>query len=596
MQVILNLFNNTAATATTPEQKVIQWLDYVHKILSKFNAIELHQLSYIENRIKELNAPADHPLVKKVQEFRSRHPSLKPLNSAKPEIEQNLAASTQLMQIPRIRGKVLNVKCSLDATKSVISGKNKFTEINLYDVDDMVLGLIALCHPNLETLRINTAEHFAFNFTDEGLRSIAKLQKLRILEITTWGSEATKKGFEELLSTPALQNNLRELTLCHNWITDKALNEIAGFKSLESLEFETTAMTTQGLLTLFQSASLKTTLRKIKVVTDDDPSKVSFNDAMLNTLANYKALQVINIGSNWQITEPNLLQFLEAQKNVLCLYLRGLALSPAVAAKIGEMNAMKILRVTDCSKLSTAAIGALLHNKSNITHMSLNKVEDLAVDVLANLPKLNVLYLSGCGMWNDEFDKFCSAPEMKKHLKELYLTDFPIVAAASLGNIKNLGALTVLRVDGCRKFNDDALRAILESPLKNQLTTLQLKDVTITEKSNKYLNDAANLKKLLLANCYAFTEEGQAQFFDLTNLQKNLTVLVLDDFLFPDAMVKKLEAFTSLTRFCIWNNYLLTDAGAQELYNRQDNSGGRLDLVIGGGDDGSIYSLFDGVL
>lgn len=127
------------------------------------------------------------------------------------------------------------------------------------------------------------------------------------------------------------------------------------------------------------------------------------------------------------------------------------------------------------------------------------------------------------------------------------------------------------------------------------MTTVQLKDVAITQNSFKYLNDAASLKTLLLANCFAITKEGWAQFFDLANLQKNLTMLLLDRFASPDSMADKFDKFLNLKRLAIINQPLdVTEI--YKLYDRQTNSGGQFDFIywMGPDDDGVLYRFLKG--
>lgn len=595
---------STVTSTSSMDQKDARWLAAVSARLSQTGAIESRYFRYLQNRLAQINVPADHPLLQKIQAIQSKHPLLKSLPQSSESTSTSTCETTDTL--PGIQGNKLVGNFPLDVLKNIIKTQGaQFDEIVLNDVDDDLLALIAAVRPTLAGLRIITANRRADNFTDAGLNTLASLKNLTVLEINSWLAWLSPQGLENFLGTPSLQSGLTELTIYNPNLSDKGLAAIASFKALKSLEFESVFITSQGLLTLFQSPNLKTSLEKICIITNSNAGiNLSINDGVLASLSTYDKIQDINLGTDWKITEPNFLSFLDSKKNLLKLNLRGTALSPEAAAKIEAMGALTSLSLNDCSKLWVGDFCNLLKNKDNVTLMSLAKAggllnqeyeTKLALDQLSKLPHLNILYVSGSSMWNDDFDAFCIAPEMQNHLNEFYLTG-AITEARSLGNLKNLHSLTVLRIDNCPKFNDDALKAIYESPLKDQLTTLQLNKVSITERSFQWINNSSSLKKLLIADSYAFSEVGRAQFFDLQNLQKNLTVLLLDDFPFPDAIVPKLAAFTSLQLLIIFNNNLLSRDGAEALSKMEDNSQGTLHVEVWYGDDDNVYRLFDGGL
>lgn len=608
MFLVNYFYQKPTATATGPsidtthEQK---WLNSLEKQIAQKPAFELNWIKNLHEYLIKSNIPSTHPLHEKIAAITSKHPHLKNHITASPHelnAPKELPSSSSAQEIPHIEGCKLEGKYSLNTCKEILKAQgSQFKEIILHEVDDEILALIVTLCPTITSLKINTADRMALYLTDAGINSIASLKCLTIFEFNCWVAFSNlSTAFTALLSTPAFRDQLKELKIIAQVVFEPGMAAIGQFKQLTRFEMETVGITTKDLLTLLQSKTLSATLEKLTVITNDPPQYLSITDDMLAALTKYTNLKEINLGSNWQISEPNLLKFLDAKQNLQGITLRQLPITPNMAAKLQNMTQLSTLHFDDCSQLFVHDFCNLLNNKNNATDLFLGQAgglfdqestHDMAMTELSQLPNLKILNLAGMGGWSSDFDRFCTAPSMIHNIQELYLSNTQL-PDRSLANIRNLQALTTLRIDNCPAFNDDTLQSLFDSPLKNQISTLQLSKVSITENSWQWLNAMPLLQKLLIANCFAISMAGRDAFFDLENLQKNLTVLLLDSFLFRDGTAPKLAAFNALNLLIVFNNSFLTKVGESTIENLETHSNGRLHTEIWYGEDDNIFRIF----
>lgn len=582
MQVAHWLFGATIKAPAIHERKAESWL---HTLCHYgFNPYHIH---VYQRGVEKLNLPANHPLSIKIQRVLSDHPFLK--NHLQPEDTQ----ASLPIELPFISGDVLDVNNPLSAIKLMIEKEGrKFKEIIVRDFDDELIALIVKNCPLLESLILSTGYIPCISFTDKGLESIAILAHLKKLHIRSPLSvDVTFEGVTKLFKTPELQKNLIELNLSLD-LNDKALSVIAECRSLTSLALQCYSLTSKDLRSFFLSSYFKATLEILKVdifsLHYDD--KFTIDDLILEALSDFKHLKCIDLGSAWKVTDPVLCKFLEAHKDAANLTLRNLPIGEDVEAKIGDLSHLTRLNLSDCSNLWSYNF---LNNTSLVAHLNLSKAFYLfheSVEKISRLPQLTSLDLS---MERElgGFDKFCRSSNMQNQLKVIHLYNTN-VDSNSLGHVIHLKALTVLRVENCSGFNDDVMQSISNSSLQTRLTTLQLKDVYITGKSLDYLAKMAGMTGLLLANLYAMTQDDRERFFDLPNVQNNVTNLLLNQFPFPETVVDKLKMFSNLKRLGIININLDPD----HFYALQKNAAIPLDLIfwLGPDNNGILYRFFDG--
>ena len=144
----------------------------------------------------------------------------------------------------------------------------RFVELELNDVDDQLLALIAVKCPNLTSLTVDSRlDSLLEHLTDAGLENIGKFTKLTKLSLNILGAmNVTTDGLQKLLSLPQFQNTLKELTLITFLVNNDVLNILATYKQLSKLSVSTTSITPAGTEPFVQSANLKATLQSLELV------------------------------------------------------------------------------------------------------------------------------------------------------------------------------------------------------------------------------------------------------------------------------------------------------------------------------------------
>jgi hypothetical protein len=437
--------------------------------------------------------------------------------------------------------------------------------------------------------------------TDAGLISLAQLGNLKSLTLNCWNAVyLTQDGIDKLLKSLQGKQGLEELTLIHPYLSDAALSVLGQCKTIKSLTLKGGAMLSiSGLEKLIQSSCLKATLAHFHVVAKYDRKLIAISDALLGSLSSCSQLKSLSLEGDWQVTEPQVLKFLEASKKLSRIVLRGLPITDAIAEKIGKYDQLNSLSLSDCSKLTLDGYLNLLMNKDFLAHLELGNAIELAnigrLDkvpflVLSKLPTLSSLTLSGCtNVRSVDFSVFCNSEEMIKNLKKLSITGFTKVDSNSLGEISLLVNLNTLHIDNCPWFNSDALESFTKSNISYNLEELYLNKVAITDYCITRLNKFTNLKKLMLGNCYALTEgrifEGREALFDL-EIKTQLIGLALDHYLFADKHAELFANFTALQVLWVFNNSELTEQGLQSLEQIKNNRGTTFNFVVEYGDEG----------
>jgi hypothetical protein len=301
-------------------------------------------LLQIKSRLINSNVPEEHPTLKKIDEALLRHPRLNfnvksALNPTPVAAQEGVLP--EVKDIPIINHKFCE-KLPLDLIKKLIQERGSdLQELDLYHADDELLALIVKYCPHLTALRLRELLPFIWdNFTDAGVESLANLKDLKVLELNCWSAiYVTEKGFETLLAAPSIQAGINEITIYHPYLSAVALALISQFKNLKSLEFEAGWLTTKDLEKLFQSTTLKNTLEKINFTTNNSDN-LWISDGILTSLSAYKTIKELSLGRDWKVQEQNFLRFLESQKNLSHLSLRGIEINSAAAEKIGNMPSL----------------------------------------------------------------------------------------------------------------------------------------------------------------------------------------------------------------------------------------------------------------
>lgn len=617
------MWPSTAATAEPrlvinapgPDAKTQQWLDRLGKNAvadrSVFEAYSPHILKNMKAVLIRAEVSEDHPTLKKIEAVLAKQQA----DIHRKKTIEHTKHGTGLRDEYRksedilIENGKIRENLSLEQLKSLIPDRGpEITELDVYDVDDELLGLLIKHCPQITALRIRELNPYIMEgFTDLGLVLIAQLGNIKTLTLDCWNAiYLSHEGFEKLLKSLQGRDVVEEAALIHPYVSDAALSFLGQCKKLKALTLKGGGMlSANGLEKLIQSPLLRASLEKLHLAANYDRKQLFLSDGLLGALSAYSKLKDLSLEGDWQVTDPKVLPFLEALKKLSRVALQGLPISDAMAEKFGKYDQLTSLSLSDCSKVSLEGYLKMLQHKSLLSHLELGKAVVLhnneglyqnPFDVISQLPNLTSLSLSGCKrMGNADFAQFCNSWLMRKNLTQLYLSGFKAVESAALGQIGLLESLTTLHIDNCPWFNADAFETLIKGDVSQNLEELHLNKVAITDKSIARLDKLKKLKKLLLGNCYALTEgryfEGREALFDL-EIKKQLTGLALDNYLFSDKTAELIANFTALQVLWVSNNSELTEHGVQTLREIRYKRGNAFNFVVETGKDSHLYKDF----
>jgi Leucine-rich repeat (LRR) protein len=330
------------------------------------------------------------------------------------------------------------------------------------------------------------------NITDADVESISKLaelKKLQILNCRVLNDEmVTKLGTLKQLTSLALTNTvindasvdfivktfpkLTELDLSSNTnVTTGAMTALAGLTGLKSL-------------TLVQNRFNELSTRKLKALTElkslDLRGNMEAGNMTLGVVGNLPNLTSFKHRST-AVTDDGM-EKLAANPNIENLLIQDFMISGQSGLHLAKLTKLKQLEIFRCQGFdSQGVIGLKGLGLDRLTLRDLPAVDDQAMEVLSDLPKLKRLYLHELETVSDQGLKNLSALKTLE-LLDIWsvsnLTDATVDVIAALPNLRELS----LRTTG---ITDAAVDKILAMP------NLQ----TLTLKENSAVSDAA-LKKL----------------------------------------------------------------------------------------------------
>ncbi len=241
--------------------------------------------------------------------------------------------------------------------------------------------------------------------THDSFRYISRLTGLRTL--TLEGTDADDRDVE-FISTrmPSLQS----LNLGYTKVTDRALASIAKMRSIRSLSFQKSQITSNGLVHLSRIPSLVEINLKETLV----------DDKCLRVLSNARSLSVLNLAKT-KITDsglPNLLTLQSIRK----LDLSGTAVTDAgvrdVLAKLNNLEELNLsgTKVTDAG---VANLAKLKHLRK-LWLRELRAVSDASIAALSGLSNLADLELQKTNITQQGIQILAKAlPQSEVHSKAL---------------------------------------------------------------------------------------------------------------------------------------------------------------------------------
>jgi hypothetical protein len=369
-------------------------------------------------------------------------------------------------------------------------------EIDLHDVDDELLLLIAEKFPQLKVLRLHKEHedgHYLgpWDLTDRGLLAIEKLTSLEKLELSGWEFIVyiSSNGLKSLFSTSHLANQLTELKLVTFQALDENLLPLSKYKKLETLSIRSAFVTPDGLKNVLQSPSLKNSLSNLYLY-NSTGFDTSISDNVLKELKNYSHLEhLVLIASPWKSTSQALEQLLASKGFLKTLVLNGTTIDDGSAEKIGKMTKLEDLELLDCSAItSDTGIPQVLNSKENLRHLNLQEIVQLKNQhllLIGQLQTLEFLSLSSPAPYvtSEGLKQFCECEAVQNNLQTLRLKDFSTVESEGFGYLGQLKKLSNLRLESCLWFNEDSLRALANSPLRNSLQEFEFDEVVRSDQS-----------------------------------------------------------------------------------------------------------------
>jgi hypothetical protein len=480
-------------------------------------------------------------------------------------------------------------------------------EIDLHDVDDELLLLIAEKFPQLKVLRLQKeylGGHYLgpWDLTDRGLLAIEKLTSLEKLELSGWEFIVyiSSNGLKSLFSTSHLANQLTELKLVTFQALDENLLPLSKYKKLETLSIRSAFVTPDGLKNVLQSPSLKNSLSNLYLY-NSTGFDTSISDNVLKELNNYSHLEhLVLIASPWKSTSQALQQLLASQSALKTLVLNGTTIDDGSAEKIGKMTKLEHLELLDCSAMtSDTGIPQVLNSKENLRHLNLQEIvqlNDQHLALIGQLQALEFLSLSSPApylMTSEGLKQFCECEAVQNNLQTFRLKDFSTVKSEGFGYLGQLKKLSNLRLDSCLWFNDDSLRALANSPLRNSLQEFEFNETVLSDQAIFTLTQFEKLKNLTLASCYGLTNDGKGKFLEQVFFKKNLFGLCMDSFDLSDEVIKKFSAFESLKVLIMSNNGAISNTGEKYLLDLAKEKG-CLTCIASGETD--FFNMFESSL
>ncbi len=373
-------------------------------------------------------------------------------------------------------------------------------------------------------------------------------RKVAVWVLSLGGTVLIDDGQERKITVakdlPAGQWKLRTIDLNSNKrVDDEGLKELAGLKSLQSLNLPSTQVTDAGLKSLADLRSLHSFAINGTAVTD----------AGLKELAALKNLQLLSLGGT-AVTEAGLKE-LAALTRLRWLDLGGTAVTEAGLKELAGLKALHTLVLRNTPVTDAGLVH--LQNLTNLKALDLTKTK-VTTKGIAALQKA----LPDCQIGSD-FSPAVDAADRKAAEWVLSLggvgtindgQDRPFRAATDLP----AGPWTLRTIDlnSNKRVDDEGLKKLAR--LKD-IQELSIWEARVTDAGLKELAGLKSLRVLILWN----TRVTDAGLKELAGL-KALQTLYLNDTSVTDAGLKELAGLMDLRNLGLFRTKV-TDAGLKEL-------------------------------
>lgn len=280
-------------------------------------------------------------------------------------------------------GKTYLRRLDIDHAGSLTGAGMKYIEklpLKEIRVNNSMMKDVAMEHfckiPTLEFLSV----HDGINFTDQGLRNIGNLKKLRMLEITS--ANITDAGVEYVSQSSQLEWLMLSRT---SQITDKCIPSIIRLSKLRTLTLSDTGVTADGIVALARG---RKNLYELTI------SGLPWSDESMTALAEMPNLSLLSM-ENTKVNNQ-LLQHLTRLKALAILELEAKTLSPAdIRVLQGLPNLTRLLLRNPVVSIEFLNSLATLKVKT----LELNRavgLYDATLYRLQNMPALEYLSISDC--------------------------------------------------------------------------------------------------------------------------------------------------------------------------------------------------------
>lgn len=348
-------------------------------------------------------------------------------------------------------------------------------------IDEDVEKLVERC-PKIETLRIGNSIHV----TDASLQAISRLKFLKHLEI---------KNLERITNfgLNCLQNNTELLSLTLKGIDRLSNDGLAFLQSMPVLQklsiTECSNLSDEGLKYL----------DKLKSLFSLDLSWTPIEGKGFSYFKNLHALQQLNL-SNCKLLKEDELHHLQPLQNLIGMDLTHcLSLTTSNLKNLLQIKGLLALKLGWCD-LKNTQIKSIAEQLPKLMHLNIQGASHLTAETfqaLTQLSQLERLDLSA----TDVNDAILEPIADLKKLEELYLNDCLNISDEGLKLLQNNKELTVLVLKNCPKITDAGLAPLANLP---QLVSLDLSDCPKITSSG--LSLLAPLEKLAILKLHACSE------------------------------------------------------------------------------------------
>ncbi|XP_046839843.1 dynein regulatory complex subunit 6-like isoform X2 [Xenia sp. Carnegie-2017] len=416
-----------------------------------------------------------------------------------------------------------------EVIKSIAAGCSSLLYLNLSrcNISDAALRSLARNCVNLQYLNVS----FCRGFTDKGLGYVSHgkgARKLSYLDLSGC-EQVTEFGFMSLslgclsLSTLVL-NNLPELRdddlqmLCEKCnsvkmismlnsplVSDVGIRYFTSFRRLERLYIEGNHRITDTSI----KALAKSCPELFQIYITDCPR---LTDLSLKALSSCREIVVLNVADCVRIQDAGVRQIVEGPSG----------------AKLREINLTNCVRVSDVSLLR---IAQRCHNLTYCSICYCEHVTDAGVELLATLPSLVSLDVSGCNIQDHGVSSLGNSSRLKditlaechritdiglqKMFQQCrYLENLDLSYCVNITDhaIKNLAfccrILRTLDLSGCKKLTDSSVQYL--AGVCHYITHLNLSAcVRLTDRSLRFMRKGLKrLKSLNILYCLNISKSG----------------------------------------------------------------------------------------